>query len=327
MKTNIDSIPAVRQLKEAREVIRPYIHRTPVFTSATLDRITGARLFFKCENFQKGGSFKFRGASNAVMTLPENALSKGVATHSSGNHAQALSLAARIRNIKAFIVMPENAPKIKVSAVQEYGGEIHFCAPTLPDREQTLKKLIGKTEAAEIHPYNDYRTIAGQSSVAAEIFEEITDPDILLVPVGGGGLLSGSILSTRYLSPRTKVYAAEPEKADDAFQSFRQKKFVPADKPQTIADGLRTSLGSKTYPIIMGGVTDILTATEESIVKAMYLIWERMKIIVEPSAAVPLACIFDNPLPFRKKRVAIILSGGNVDLGKLPWNEEPASIH
>ncbi len=325
-KTGLD-IPNKKRLLEAREVIHPYVHRTPVMTCSTLDRLFGARFYFKCENFQKGGAFKFRGASHAVMTLPQNQLSQGVATHSSGNHAQALSLAAQIRGIQAHIVMPEHAPRIKVAAVEQYGGQIRFCAPTLPDREATLKEVVRETGATEIHPYNDYRIIAGQASVAAEVYEEVPEPDILLVPVGGGGLLSGSILSTRYFSPDTKVVAAEPEKADDAHQSFRQGRFIPADKPQTIADGLRTSLGSKTYPIIMEGVTDILTAREESIAYAMLLFWERMKIIVEPSAAVPLACIMDNPVPFRNTRTAIILSGGNVDLMKLPWMEATASIH
>lgn len=322
-----DTLPDKQQVKEAREVIRPYIHRTPVMTCSTLDGMTGSRLFFKCENFQKGGAFKFRGASNAVMSLSDSQLSRGVATHSSGNHAQALSLAARMRGITAHIVMPVSAPKIKVSAVNNYGGKIRFCAPTLSDREATLEKVVKETGAIEVHPYNDYRIIAGQASAAAEIYEDIAEPDILLVPVGGGGLLSGSILSTKYFSPKTLVYAAEPEKADDAYQSFRQGRFIPSEKPQTIADGLRTSLGSKTYPIIMEGVKDILTVSEESIICAMHLIWERMKIIVEPSAAVPLACIFDNPEPFRNKRVAIILSGGNVDLTRLPWLEEPGSIH
>lgn len=326
-KKTVQDIPDQQKLLEAREVIQSYVHRTPVLTCSTLDQITGATLYFKCENFQKGGAFKFRGASHAVMTLPKDQLSKGVATHSSGNHAQALSLAARMRRIKAHVVMPENAPRIKVAAVEQYGGNIRFCAPTLPDREATLEKVVRETGAAEIHPYNDYRIIAGQASVAAEIYEEVTRPDILLVPVGGGGLLSGSILSTRYFSPGTRVYAAEPEKADDALQSFRQGRFVPADKPQTIADGLRTSLGSKTYPIIMEGVTDILTASEDSIACAMRLIWERMKIVVEPSAAVPLACIMDNPVPFRNRRTAIIISGGNADLMNLPWMNQATSIH
>ncbi len=320
-------IPDKKQVLEARDVIHPFIHRTPLMTCSTIDEMTGSTLFFKCENFQKGGAFKFRGASHAVMTLPDRLLAKGVATHSSGNHAQALSLAARMRNIPAYIVMPENAPRIKVSAVERYGGNIRFCAPTLPDREATLNEVVGETGASEIHPYNDYRIIAGQASVAAEVYEDIAEPDILLAPVGGGGLLSGSILSTRYFSPKTMVYAAEPEKADDAYQSYHQGRFIPSVKPQTIADGLRTSLGSKTYPIIMDGVSDILTTSEESIIFAMHLIWERMKVVVEPSAAVPLACIFDNPVPFRNKRTVIILSGGNTDLTRLPWMEECASIH
>lgn len=314
--------PKKDDILRVREIIRPYVHRTPVLTSQALNRITGSELFFKCENFQKGGAFKFRGASHAVMTLSEEEARRGVATHSSGNHAQALALAASMRGIRAHIVMPETAPRIKVAAVKSYGGQITFCRPTLADREATLEKVIKETGAGEIHPYNDYRIIAGQATAAAELFEECENPDCLITPVGGGGLLSGSILSTRYFSSETKVYGAEPEQANDAWQSFREQKLIPVNNPQTIADGLRTSLGSRTFPIIRDGATDILTTSEVRIIEAMQLIWERMKIIVEPSAAVPLAVIMDHPAVFSGKKTGVILSGGNVDLYRLPWSEQ-----
>jgi threonine dehydratase len=314
-------IPGKDTLTSVRELITPHIHHTPVMTNSTINRMLGANVFFKCENFQKAGAFKFRGATHAVLGLGKEEARRGVATHSSGNHAQALALAASLRGIKAYIVMPESAPRIKVEAVKAYGGEITFCLPVLSEREATLKKVIERTGAVEIHPYNDYRIIAGQASAAAEVFDAIGSPDIIMAPVGGGGLLSGTILSTRYFSPKTKVYAAEPLNANDAWKSFKQKKWVPSDNPQTIADGLRTSLGSLTFPIIMDGVEDILTTTEEAIIEAMILIWERVKIIVEPSAAVPLAAMLEHSSTFAGKKAAIILSGGNADLFRLPWLE------
>ncbi len=321
MNTPLKSLPSKDDLNRAREIIAPYIHQTPVITSLTLNKLSGASLFFKCENFQKAGAFKFRGASHAIATLPAEQHTKGVSTHSSGNHAQALALAARNHGIKAYIVMPENAPRIKVEAVKDYGGKITFCQPTLQDREATLKEVIKETGAVEIHPYNNYTIIAGQASAAAELFGKVGAPDCIVVPVGGGGLLSGSILSSRYFSPQTKVYGAEPLMANDAWESFRKKEFIPSKNPQTIADGLRTSLGSKTFPIIMQGAEDILTAREETIIRAMYLIWERMKIVVEPSAAVALAVVLENPEIFKNRKTGLILSGGNVDLTKLPWLE------
>ena len=314
--------PKKEDILRVREVIGPYVHRTPVFTCQALNRITGSELFFKCENFQKGGAFKFRGASHAVMTLSEKEARRGVATHSSGNHAQALALAASMRGIRAHIVMPETAPQIKVAAVKSYGGQITFCRPTLADREATLERIIEETGAVEIHPYNDFRIIAGQATAAAELFEECEKLDCLITPVGGGGLLSGSILSSRYFSPRTKVYGAEPEQANDAWESFHRKKLIPVHNPQTIADGLRTSLGSLTFPIIMDGAGDILTTSEARIIEAMQLIWERMKVIVEPSSAVPLAAILDHPTLFSGIKTGVILSGGNVDLYRLPWSEQ-----
>ncbi len=280
-----------------------------------------AEVFFKCENLQKAGAFKFRGATSAVRGLTGHEAALGVATHSSGNHAQALSLAARMRGIPAHIVMPENAPRIKVNAVKEYGGQVTFCMPTLAARESTLQEVIQRTGALEIHPYNDYRIIAGQATAAAEVFEQDLPLDYIIAPVGGGGLLSGTILSTRYFSPATRVIGAEPLMANDAWKSFREKRFIPSENPQTIADGLRTSLGSLTYPIIMEGVHDILTVSEESIIQAMYLIWERMKIVVEPSGAVPLAVMMEHREMFQGKKVAMIISGGNSDLNNLPWTE------
>ncbi len=268
---------------------------------------------------QKAGAFKSRGACNAVFSLSEEQLKKGVGTHSSGNHAQALARAAAIRNTDAYIVMPETSPKVKVAGVEGYGGKITFCKPTLQAREETLKKIIDHTGALEIHPYNDYSIIAGQATAALELLEEIGEPEIVMAPVGGGGLLSGTALTTKYTSPKTLVIAAEPEMADDAYRSFYEGRFIPSDNPKTIADGLLTSLGSLTYPIIMDHVDGIVTVSEEGIIRAMRLVWERMKIIIEPSSAVPLASILEEKVDVNGKSVGIILSGGNIDLDKLPW--------
>jgi len=312
-------IPGLHNIEEAAERIREYIHRTPVMTSSMIDTICGAQLFFKCENLQKAGAFKSRGACNAVFSLSEGQLNKGVATHSSGNHAQALARAAMLRETDAYIVMPETSPRVKVEGVKGYGGRITFCKPTLKAREDTIRKIISKTGALEIHPYNDYRIIAGQATCAREMLEQSQDLDIILAPVGGGGLLSGTALSVKYLSPETKVIAAEPEMANDAYRSFREGRFVPSENPRTIADGLLTSLGSLTYPIIMKYVDDIVTVSEDGIIKAMRLVWERMKMVIEPSSAVSLAAILEQKINLKGKRVGIILSGGNVDLENLPW--------
>ncbi len=312
-------IPDIKDIKNAHERIRPHINRTPVLTSSAVDTIAGAQLFFKCENFQKVGAFKFRGATNAVMNLEESLLKKGVATHSSGNHAAALARAASIRNAPAYIVMPENAPEIKKRAVEGYGGEITFCKPTLEARETTLQKIVDSNGAVFIHPYDDSRIVAGQGTAAVELLEDIETADIVMAPVGGGGLLSGTSITTKALAPDTEVIAAEPERADDAFRSFKSGEFIPSVKPDTIADGLLTSLSDLTFSIIQKNVDDIITVSEESIVKAMRIIWERMKIIIEPSSAVPLAAVLDNPGRFKNKRVGIIISGGNVDLEKLPF--------
>ncbi|MCS7020110.1 MAG: pyridoxal-phosphate dependent enzyme [Cytophagales bacterium] len=296
--------------------IKPYIHQTPVLSSRSLDALAGAALFFKCENFQRTGSFKMRGATNAVFSLSEQAAAKGVATHSSGNHAQALAKAAQLRGIPAYVVMPSNAPQSKVEGTKAAGGAIVFCQPTLQAREATLAQVVAQTGAAFIHPYNDYRTIAGQASCAYELFQQTESLDYVIAPCGGGGLLSGTALAAHYFSPQTIVLGAEPQNANDAYRSFHAGYIIPADNPSTIADGLRTSLGDKTFGIIRQYVADILLASEEWIVKAMRLIWERLKIVIEPSCALPLAALLQNrPAALQGKRVGLILTGGNLDVG------------
>lgn len=312
-------IPSLEQIKQAADRIRPYIHRTPVISNASINRILGCEIHFKCENFQKAGAFKSRGACNAVFSLSENELQNGVATHSSGNHAQALARAAMLRGCPAYIVMPSNSSKVKVNAVKEYGGTVTFCEPNLASRESTLAEVVDRTGATEIHPYNDYRIIAAQATAALELLEEVSDLDVVMTPVGGGGLLSGTSLSVKYLSPGTEVIAGEPKGADDAYRSFYSGSFVPSENPLTIADGLLTSLGTLTFPIIQKHVDDILLAGDGTIICAMRMIWERMKIIVEPSAAVPLAALMDAPEKFEGKKVGMILSGGNLDLDNIPW--------
>lgn len=312
-------LPTYSDIETAHETVKKYAHRTPVLTSSSINKIVGGTLFFKCENFQKVGAFKFRGACNAVFSLTEMEAKKGVATHSSGNHAAALALAARMRGIDAHIVMPENSPEIKKKAVAGYGAKITFCQPTLQARESTLAKIVEDTGATEIHPYNNFNVIAGQGTAAKELIEDSGDFEIILAPVGGGGLLSGTALSSKYLLPGCKVIAAEPAGADDAFRSFHEKKIIPPVNPKTIADGLLTSLGERNFAIISDKVDDIVTVSEENIVAAMRMIWERMKIIIEPSSAVPLAAILEKKVDIQNKKVGIILSGGNLDLGKLPF--------
>ena len=308
-------------IREAHKRIQAYIHRTPVLTNASLDKLSGARLFFKCENLQKVGAFKMRGATNAVFSLPEEERRKGVATHSSGNHAQALALAARLAGISAYIVMPENSPKVKIAAVKGYGAEIIFCKPTLQAREDTLEEVVARTGASFIHPYNNHEVIAGQATAALELFEqtEQQELDVLIAPVGGGGLLSGTALATHYFSPNTQVIAGEPAGANDAWQSLQEGRLIPQQNPQTVADGLRTSLGDKTFAIIREHIGEIICVKEEEIIAAMRLIWERMKIIIEPSAAVPLAAILQTKDRWQGKRIGLILTGGNVDLEQLPF--------
>lgn len=315
----METAPGLAEVRAAAERIAPYAHRTPVLTSRTLDAQTGAHLFFKCENFQRVGAFKFRGACNAVFSLSEDAAARGVVTHSSGNHAQALALAAQLRGIPAHIVMPKNAPAVKQAAVAGYGGRITLCEPTLAAREETTANIQRETGATLVHPYNDYRVIAGQGTAALELCEEVPGLETLITPVGGGGLLSGTGIVAKALLSNAKVYGAEPKAADDAQQSLRTGKIVPANDPKTIADGLLTSLGDKTFAIIQQFVSDIVTVSEEEIVNAMRLVWERMKIVIEPSAAVPVAVALGGQIDLRGKRVGIVLSGGNVDLARLPW--------
>jgi len=315
----MSQLPTFSDIEKAHDRIRPFIHHTPVLTSKNINQIVGAELFFKCENLQKVGAFKFRGACNSVFALTPEEAENGVCTHSSGNHAAALALAARMRVIPAYIVMPENAPEIKKKAVAGYGAQITFCEPTLAARESTLKQVAEQTGATEIHPYNYFNVICGQGTAAKELIEEIGHLDVVMAPVGGGGLLSGTAISSKAMLPNVKVIAAEPAGADDAFRSFYSKSLVPSVAPKTIADGLLTSLGSLTFPIILNEVDDIVTVSEESIVAAMRMVWERMKIIIEPSSAVPLAAILESKVDVKSKKVGIILSGGNVDLGKLPF--------
>ncbi len=307
------SVPTKQTIEAAHTRIMPFIHRTPVMTSAGVDEMAGANLFFKCENFQKIGAFKARGAMNAVLSLPKEVLVKGVATHSSGNHAQALARAAKIVNTKSYIVMPRTSPEIKKRGVRGFDGQIFECEPTLAARESTLADVVSRTGATVIHPFNNYDVIAGQATAAKELFEEVSNLDIIIAPVGGGGLLSGVALATSYFSAGTAIIAAEPSGADDTYRSMKSGK-IESSQSDSIADGLLTSLGDKTFPIIRNYVSDVITVTDGEIVSAMRLIWERMKLIVEPSCAVPLAAILKAKAKFEKKRVGVILSGGNVDL-------------
>jgi threonine dehydratase len=313
------NIPVFADIEAAHRVVAHYAHHTAVLTSQSINEITGSHLFFKCENFQKVGAFKFRGACNAVFSLSGEEAKKGVATHSSGNHAAALALAAKMRGIESHIVMPLNSPEIKKKAVAGYGAKITFCEPTLQARESTLAKIVAETGATEIHPYNNFNVIAGQGTAAKELIEDFGEFDIIMAPVGGGGLLGGTAISAKQLLPGCKVIAAEPAGADDAFRSFRAGKIIPSVNPKTIADGLLTSLGERNFAIISEKVDDIVTVSEEKIIEAMRMIWERMKIIIEPSSAVPLAAILEGKVDIQNKKVGIILSGGNLDLGKLPF--------
>jgi threonine dehydratase len=314
-----NKLPKFEDIEYAAGLIRNHIHKTPVLTCRSIDEIAAAEIYFKCENFQKAGAFKARGALNAVLQLPKVSMQKGVATHSSGNHAAALARAAKIVGVPAYIVMPRNAPKIKIAAVKQYGGIITFCEPTLDARENILKEVTGKTDAVFIPPYNHPHIIAGQGTAALECIGQVDRLDIIIAPVGGGGLLSGTAISAKHLIPDITVIGAEPEEANDAYLSFKSGKLVPAKNTQTIADGLRTSLGTLTFSIIKKHTDHILTVSETAIVHAMRLIWERMKIIVEPSCAVPLAAVLTYPEFFKGKKTGIILSGGNADLERLPW--------
>ncbi|MCD6347665.1 MAG: pyridoxal-phosphate dependent enzyme [Bacteroidales bacterium] len=322
MKTKeatLQNLPNSKDIHRALITIIEAIHRTPVMTSTLIDSELNVSLYFKCENFQKTGAFKFRGALNALMHLPSDAALHGVGTHSSGNHAAALAKAAAIFGLPAHIVMPETSREIKIKAVKHYGGEITFCKPTLKDREGTMQEVIKKTGCTFIHPYNHFDIIAGQGTAALELLEEVPDLDIIMAPVGGGGLLSGTAIYAKGLSRDIKVWGGEPAKANDAWASLKAGKLIPSDNPDTMADGLLTSLGNLTFEAISKNVDRILLCDEENIVKAMRLIWEKMKIIIEPSSAVPLGALLQNPGEWEHRKVGIILSGGNVDLTNLPF--------
>jgi threonine dehydratase len=310
-------------IEEAHARIRDKVNRTPVLTSESLNALSGASLFFKCENFQKVGAFKARGATNAVFCLTDEQAKRGVVTHSSGNHAAALARAAKLRGVPAYIVMPDSAPKAKVASVRRYGGAIVVCEPTLEARESNARRVVAETGAELIHPYDDLRVMAGQGTTAIELLEEVPDLDLILCPVGGGGLLSGVSVAAKGLKPGIEVVAVEPTAADDAARSFLSDTLVPSINPRTIADGLLTSLSERTFAEIREHVDDIVTVSEGGIARAMRLIWEVAKVIVEPSGAVPFAGVIEHSDAIRNKRVGLILTGGNLDLDCLPWMKSP----
>ena len=312
-------IPTFDDVVAAHQRIAPHVHRTPVLTSRMLNALSGAELFFKCENFQKGGAFKARGASNAVFGLTDEQAAKGVATHSSGNHGTCLSYAAGRRGIPCTVVMPRTAPQAKKDAVRGYGARVVECEPSTTSREAVFAEVVAETGAEFVHPYNDHRVIAGQGTCSKEMIEDLGEFDAVIAPIGGGGMVSGTCLTLSTLAPKVKIYAAEPEQADDAMRSFKAGHIIADDAPETVADGLKVPLKDLTWHFVKTHVTDILTASEEDIVDAMKLIWKRMKIVMEPSSAVPLATILKNPDIFAGKRVGVVITGGNVDLDKLPW--------
>ncbi|MFN7595650.1 MAG: beta-hydroxyaspartate dehydratase BhcB [Cereibacter sp.] len=312
-------IPTYDDVVAAHARIAPHIHRTPVLTSSFLNALTGASLFFKCENFQKAGAFKVRGASNAVFGLSDAGAVRGVATHSSGNHALSLSYAAGRRGIPCAVVMPRTAPQAKKDAVRGYGGTITECEPSTTSREEVFARVQAQTGADFVHPYNDPRVIAGQATCSRELMEQVDGLDQVIAPIGGGGMISGTCLTLSAIAPQVEIYAAEPEQADDALRSLRAGHIIADDAPDTVADGLKVPLKDLTWHFVKSRVTDILTASEQEIIDAMRLTWARMKIVIEPSCAVPLATILKNPETFRRRRVGVIITGGNVDLDKLPW--------
>jgi len=309
----------IDDMRAAHERIRPHIHRTPVLTSSFLNDLTGAELYFKCENFQKAGAFKVRGASNAVFGLSDEMAARGVATHSSGNHALSLSYAAGRRGIPCHVVMPRTAPQAKKDAVRGYGGIITECEPSTTSREEVFARVQAETGAEFVHPYNDPRVIAGQATCSAELIEQVEGLEAVIAPIGGGGMVSGCCLTLSNLAPGIKIYAAEPEQADDAYRSFKAGHIIADDAPVTVADGLKVPLKDNTWHFVSRNVTDILTASEDEIIDAMKLTWARMKIVIEASCAVPLATILKNREVFEGRRVGVIITGGNVDLDTLPW--------
>lgn len=314
------TLPKLQDIIQASQRIKNYAHHTPILTSSWFNEQTGGEIYFKCENFQKVGAFKFRGACNAILRLSKDDGQKGIITHSSGNHAQAVALASKRCGYKATIVMPENAPTIKVNAVRDYGAEIVFCDPTIESREETAERIIRETGATFIHPYNHPDVIAGQGTCALELLSEIPDLELIIAPVGGGGLISGTAIAAKKIKPGIKVIAAEPELADDAWRSFHSGSIEPVLRTDTVADGLRTSLGTLTFEAIQKYVDDIVTVSDESIIRNMKHVWERLKIIIEPSCAVPVAAIMDQKINITGKKTGIILTGGNADLDTLPWS-------
>ena len=309
----------LKDIELAHERIRPFIHRTPILTNSSLNKLAGAELFFKCENFQKAGSFKIRGATNTVELLSDSELKRGIATTSSGNHGAGLSMAVSRRGGSTKVVMPHNTPKIKVENVKRNGGEVVWCEPDQKFRESVLNDVVEETAATVVHPYNDERIMAGQGTCAKEILEDVPTIDCIVSPVSGGGLLSGSLVAAKNMKNSVKVFGAEPEEADDAYQSLKQGKIVPNKTINTICDGLRAEIGSKTFPVIQNLVDEIIPVSEKDIIESLQMIWERMKIIVEPSCSISLALILKNKMMFKNKNVGLIMSGGNVDLNKLPW--------
>ena len=315
------ALPDLAALRAAHARIAPHVRRTPVLTCTSLDAEVGARLYFKCENFQKVGAFKARGASNAVFSLTDEEARLGVVTHSSGNHGAALAYAAARRGIPAWVVMPENSAQVKLENVRRYGARVRLCVPTVTAREAACADVMAETGATLIHPFDDARVIAGQGTAALELLDEIPDLDVIVAPVGGGGLLSGTAIAATSLRPAILVHGAEPANADDAARSFKSGRVEAVAPTTTIADGLRTTLSPRTLAALQAHVTSIGLASEAGMVRAMRMTWERMKIIIEPSSAVPLACLLERTLAFPGRRVGIIISGGNVDLDRLPWQK------
>jgi threonine dehydratase len=312
-------IPSRKEVQDARERVRPYIHNTPVITSRLIDELSGAVIYFKCENFQKMGAFKMRGAVNAILQLSDVEREKGVVTHSSGNFAQALSLASKNLGVKAYIVMPSNAPLVKKNAVQSYDGIISESEPTLKAREKEANRIVNETGGTFLHPSNNTNVILGQGTAAMDLLEEVPDLDYIFTPVGGGGLLAGTAMASHYFGDACKIIGGEPMQADDAYRSMLSGTIETNDKVNTIADGLRTNLGDKNFPIIKKYVNEIIRVEEQEIIDAMKLLWERLKVVIEPSSAVPFAALLKEKNRFQGKRIGIILSGGNVDLTKLAF--------
>jgi threonine dehydratase len=321
MPDTANGIPTFQDIKDAVSRIAPYANRTPVLTSRTLNNQTGGEIFFKCENFQRAGAFKFRGACNSVYSLSDSDAARGVATHSSGNHGQALALAAQMRGIPSYVVMPENSPTVKLNAVQGYGAKVIRCESNQKAREETLQQVVDETGARFIHPYDNENVIAGQGTCAHELLSDYPDLDIIMAPVGGGGLISGTSITAKQLRPDIQVIGTEPEMADDAYQSLKKGTIQRFDTTKTVADGLRTTLSDRTFTIIQNNVDEILTVSEESIIRAMRTIWERMNIIIETSCSVPVAAILEKKIDITGRKVGVILTGGNVDLDHLPWQK------